>query len=523
MNKTLRISFALKNTYRVNSILYALKQIPLLKKILPSSLYQVRGFKILANVLSVIWEVICVFLGKFLYFLLMIVLASTLYKTESSEGLFLHLLVLLTMLGSFVNTYMFDPTRDKFYALMSLNMNAREYTLVNYGYAIIKVLVGFTLFGIIFGLGAGLPLWQCILIPFFVAGIKITVAATSLWKYERTGEATNENLLGKFQWIAIVLFLAAAYGLPALGILIPKFVCGVIMTVCFITGLFSVRKIFRFSYYREVYRQILSETITIRQNAQDAVKEQSFKKISTDVTIQSKRKGFEYLNELFIKRHRKILWKSVKKIAAISAALFVVSLGLLWYFPEAKAEVNDLLLNAFPMTLFFMYAINRGTRFTSVLFINCDHSLLTYSFYKKPGYILQLFQIRLREIIKVNLLPAAVISAGLALLLFVSGGTDKPVIYVVMIASVLCQSIFFSVHYLTIYYLLQPYNAGTEIKSGMYQIITFVTYGVCYSVMQMKAPTLYFCLITIVFSVLYCIVASILVYKLAAKTFKIRT
>lgn len=43
MNKTLRLSFALKITYRVNSILYALKQIPLLKKLLPAALYRVRG------------------------------------------------------------------------------------------------------------------------------------------------------------------------------------------------------------------------------------------------------------------------------------------------------------------------------------------------------------------------------------------------------------------------------------------------------------------------------------------------
>ena len=32
MLKTLRISFALKNTYRVNGILHSLKQIPLLKQ-----------------------------------------------------------------------------------------------------------------------------------------------------------------------------------------------------------------------------------------------------------------------------------------------------------------------------------------------------------------------------------------------------------------------------------------------------------------------------------------------------------
>ncbi len=73
MNKTLRISFSLKNTYRVNSILFSLKQIPLLKKFLPSALYGSRGLKIFANVLSALWEFVSVFAGKFLYFIIMVV------------------------------------------------------------------------------------------------------------------------------------------------------------------------------------------------------------------------------------------------------------------------------------------------------------------------------------------------------------------------------------------------------------------------------------------------------------------
>ena len=67
MNKTFKISFALKNTYRVNSILYALKQMLILKKILPSELYGVKGIKIFANILSVIWEFLSAFLGKLIY------------------------------------------------------------------------------------------------------------------------------------------------------------------------------------------------------------------------------------------------------------------------------------------------------------------------------------------------------------------------------------------------------------------------------------------------------------------------
>lgn len=50
--------------------------------------------------------------------------------------------------------------------------------------------------------------------------------------------------------------------------------------------------------------------------------------------------------------------------------------------------------------------------------MNCDHSLLTYSFYKQPRFILRLFQIRLREIMKINAVPALVIGIVLALILF---------------------------------------------------------------------------------------------------------
>ncbi|MBQ9886833.1 MAG: hypothetical protein IJM37_08270 [Lachnospiraceae bacterium] len=135
---------------------------------------------------------------------------------------------------------------------------------------------------------------------------------------------------------------------------------------------------------------------------------------------------------------------------------------------------------------------------------------------------MKLFKIRLKEIIKINLLPAAVVGAGLEILLILSGGTDDFVNYAVVVIAPVALSIFFSVHYLTIYYLLQPYNAGTEIKSGMYQVIMYITYMVCYIMMQIKIPTLYFGLAAIAFCILYCIIAGVLVYKFAPRTFRIR-
>ena len=523
MYKTLRISFSLKNTYRVNSILFAIKQIPLVKRILPDALYGVRGLKIFANILSVIWEVVSVFLGKLIYFLAMVCGVGILYKNAPEDQVFLHILIFLTVIGSYANTSMFDPTRDKYYAMIQLRMNAREYTLVNYGYMILKVIVGFMPFTILFGSFQHVPLWICILIPFSVAGMKIAVAAYSLWDYEKSGYVYNENKIKKHLWFFAGILLALAYIPPAFGAALPSPVSVGVMALFILAGALSIRKIISFGAYREVNQELLSQVVNQMDALKQVARTVSNESISTDSTITSRRRGFEYLNELFIKRHRKILWKSTTRIAEISAVLSGAAVIVLYLVPGAGTVVNELIMTWLPYFVFIMYAINRGTGFTKALFMNCDHSLLTYSFYKQPGFILKLFRIRLREIMKVNALPAVVIGAGLCVILYVSGGTENPMNYVVLFVSILCMSLFFSIHYLTIYYLLQPYNAGTEMKSGMYQVIMSVTYLVCFFLMQVRMPILVFGIACIAFCIIYSAVACILVYRFAPKTFRLRS
>ena len=92
-----------------------------------------------------------------------------LYRNVPVDQVFLHILLLLTIIGAYMNTDMFNSSRDKYYAMILLRMNAREYTLVNYGYNILKVIIGFLPFSIIFGMLRDVPLWFCILIPFSVA------------------------------------------------------------------------------------------------------------------------------------------------------------------------------------------------------------------------------------------------------------------------------------------------------------------------------------------------------------------
>ena len=154
--------------------------------------------------------------------------------------------------------------------------------------------------------------------------------------------------------------------------------------------------------------------------------------------------------------------------------------------------------------------------------MNCDHSMLTYPCFKNGSSILKLFKIRLKVLMALNFIPAAVLGLGLCWILFMSGGTENLVIYPIIFITILAMSFFFSIHYLTIYYLLQPYNAETELKSGMYGFITGVTYFLCYLQINLHISLIVYGAMWIVFAILYGVIASILVYKFAHSTFKLR-
>ncbi len=159
---------------------------------------------------------------------------------------------------------------------------------------------------------------------------------------------------------------------------------------------------------------------------------------------------------------------------------------------------------------------------TQAMFMNCDHSMLTYRFYRQPKALLSLFVERLKYITLINLLPAAVIAIALPLLLYITGGTDEPMNYVLLFVSIIAMSVFFSVHHMVLYYLLQPYNVNLETKSAAYGIVNWVTYFICYAGIQVRLPTMLFGSVISIFCVLYAVIAFVLAYRLAPRTFKLR-
>ena len=187
-------------------------------------------------------------------------------------------------------------------------------------------------------------------------------------------------------------------------------------------------------------------------------------------------------------------------------------------YNKSIAELLHYKLAIFIMIMFF---INRGAIITQAMFFNCDHAMLRYNFYREPKIILELFKKRLLTVIKVNLLPALVIAIGNIILLLISRNTYTPITLITTFLFILSLSVFFSVHYLVIYYLLQPFNKNMEVKKASYSFVTLGTYLLCYFLAGLVMTSEILSIFGVLFVVLYVIISLLLVYKIAPRTFKL--
>lgn len=523
MYKTFAVSFRLRIAYKTNSIIWALKGLPLIRRLLPSSLYASGGLKTFAGAIGGIMEFFSAFLGKALY--LLFIWTQLQIMSAPSPDSFAHVLVFTTLIGGIMNTRIFNPTKDKFYAIFLMRIDARAYALTDYLYFLLKMLVGFLPFSLLFGRLAGASVLTCLLLPVYVICVKLCFTALSLRDCQKQQRALNENKLRPLLWVAVGVLLALS-ALPYLGRALPEMTLWILAAALLLPAVLSARYIVRFTAYRSIYKELLRpENLAgvTGGNAAGAAQQLALqKKMTADTSLTSRKTGYKYFNELFMKRHARLLTRSARRITVGAVIFFAAAAAALYIFPQARPDVNEVLMNYLPYFLFIMYLINRGRTITQAMFMNCDHSMLTYRFYRQPKALLSLFVERLKYVILINLMPAAVIAAGLPVLLYITGGTPQKLNYLVLFLSIIAMSVFFSVHSMVLYYLLQPYNVNLESKSAVYGMVNWVTYMVCYLAIQVQLPTLSFGAAISAFCLLYAAAAVILAYRLAPRTFKLR-
>ena len=390
---------------------------------------------------------------------------------------------------------------------------------------------GFTalLMGVTALLGAG-P-WAGLAVSAELALVRLAAEGFHLAVYSRTGVS-----IGNKTWYIILLTVVGMAGAFACLLALPQarpqdaLLHPAVMVVLLVLGILGAVYMVRFpSYYRLVLDTCKAENVSpelARQKASGA-QFRDVKLKDSDLTAEgdSRLTGWPYLQSLFFRRHRRMLYKPVKIVLAIIAGVTVVGAALLLFLrsPET-AEVFDMVPLSLPYCVFFLYFMdnNVGTRICKAMFYNCDLAMLKYPWYRQGDVVLKNFLLRFIRLCGADLAVSGAVCVMFTVLTLCAGGRPPLGEYLIFMAAILCLGVFFAVHCLGMYYLFQPYTSDLQVKNPFFSAINFAVYIACYMCIQIRSTPSWFALLVLAVTVVYSAVILTLVYRRAPRTFRVK-
>ena len=145
---------------------------------------------------------------------------------------------------------------------------------------------------------------------------------------------------------------------------------------------------------------------------------------------------------------------------------------------------------------------------------------MTFSFFKQREKIIKLFDIRFKQLIKIHLAPAIACGMLANLILFCTGGQDFPFQYVLTVLVCILMNVNYSLIWLAMYYLFQPFTTSVNVKSGIYNVIRIVVSCLLTLIVFIPSNTFVLTVVLAVFTAVFVFAMRKLVYKHAPKTWK---
>ena len=564
----------LRSIIGYNSLVFALKKTPVIGNLIPDKLYSTTFLKVIYWIFHVIFEVFKLFIGK-IFGLGMIYLAAFLLSDQYIEhemvqgvsrsamygnlGLFIFLLY--AFCGILIRVPYFNCTTEKEYLVFMLRMDAKKLNETLIWYDLAKLFIGYVMAGI-FAVITGAPFWLWLGIPVLALAVKFLGIGLQILSFRfksRLHKSLKISAVAYLIRLALVLlagpffivFVANGYFIP-----MPQMVIITVLTV--IAGIWGLTMFLKTdsNLHRRALHDNISKTEVKATSQYDNTK--SFKKIKAKGTVKGDKKGFEYLNALFVKRHWTMLCMKPVIFTIIVAAVMILLSGefIYGYYSRYGADncwnmvitniINFFTFRGFsdallpvgndPAFEFFRYVAqshllalmiplsisDNSFKNTQAMFINCDNSLMTFSFFKQREKIIKLFDIRLKQLIRINIGPVVSLGLFADLILFVTGGQSYPGEYLVTILVGFMLSILTSVTWLALYYLFQPFTTSVVAKSGAYRITSIIIYSVASILVWVPLVSYILAPVLLVFTAGYVFFLRNRVYKLAPKTWKIK-
>ena len=521
MIKVLKQSLDIDIAYSTNSFIYILQQIPILKDLITNDIYSNKIVKKVIKIGIVLYLFLKILALKFFYFFLIFcfsyyVFFNTLIKT------YFHIYFCLTLLGIFINNKLLNTNKKKYFSLISLNMDGIKFFQANLLGNQLSNLIFNSICIFFFGYLINSPIKYNIMLLSLSFFSRLIGEEINLIFYKKKKYIWYSNL--KLYWTIILVFISMAL-LPYFNIYFSLSTIKRASIIISILGSISLYFLLQIKDYKFMYKK-LSKVVNIMdsKNDKDYLKQLMVEVKEKDKEIDKKKiegkKGYDLFNTIFYERHKHILIRSAQKYSIILIGIYIIVGYFCMTNSKYQLKLEHVLNNKIGIFYIIMYFINRGGIVTQAMFFNCDHAMLTYNFYKEPKTILTLFKKRLNLLIKINLLPAIIISIGNSILMVLLYNTNFLTV-ITMFLFIICLSIFFSIHYLAIYYLLQPFDKNMEVKKVSYSFATLATYTLSYIMANTNINSVYLSLISLVGTVIYIKLSLKLVYLYAPKTFKL--
>lgn len=241
--------------------------------------------------------------------------------------------------------------------------------------------------------------------------------------------------------------------------------------------------------------------------------------------------GYDYLHAIFFERHKKLLrrpsqikrWlaEGIFAVAALAVIVsrFVLSGAQFQSMSDSAWKAVNLLL---PILVFVMYSFSSGEKLTQAMFFHCDASLLKYGYYRTPEAIISSFRIRLKYMLQTEVAFILTFCVGVFVNLMLLGRFRDMLQIVAILGCIVILSVFFSVLFLCMYYIFQPFTEAGNTTSVGYKACNIGVYVAAYSCLQLHTPPTYFAVLLLSVTVVTMVVGILLVWKLAPKTFRLR-
>jgi len=534
MLKTFSTLFSIRTSSNVNRLIYYAQRLPLIGRTFKDKLYANMDGKKAISVIALLLHIVWGFVSKIAYLGLMVYLPSVVWNgtmpQEDQLSLFMHILLLLSFVAAgVVSISVLETKREKYIAIKLMRMQPASYMLASLGYHYFSYFIYYIPAMLLFTSLLNVPVLQGIALAVSVTLWRVVCEYLHLKLFQKTGIVLSKN--NAVIWLAIGLGFGTAYApiflnwTPSIGKLLLLWPVTMVIVVL---GVMAAVQLKRYSHYRTAVDAAtkrddplldLGRMFTEANKTQVKSKDIDYNPMVGQTVQFKSREGYAYLNALFFARHRGLIMRPLWNRMAIICALGVIGVVFSVIYTERASSLVEHWSIGIAYLIWIMNFLSIGEKACKAIFYNCDLSLMRYSFYRNAAD--RHFRQRLYRICGLNLVLAAGVGAALTGFALAAGGVPSEELLLTLLC-VFALAVFFSIHHLFMYYILQPYSTELNMKNPFFFIINIVVSMAFVLAIILKADATVLAVTIVSLTALYYIAALILVKRWGPRTFRVK-